>query len=115
MNQVIDDQEQATTKVRVVYDGSAKLNESGLSLNNCLQTGLNLIPKLFNVLVKFRSYSLLFFSNLICQKTGFHQKAQGLHEGASQSTKKKKVQQRPENTRQNNNKYKVQYKNKNTH
>jgi len=42
----------------VVYDGSAKLNESGLSLNNCLQTGPNLIPKLFNILVKFRNYSI---------------------------------------------------------
>ena len=42
-----------TTKVRVVYDGSAKSSENGLSLNNYLQT---LIPKLFNVLVRFRSY-----------------------------------------------------------
>ena len=30
----------------------------GFSLNDCLQTGPNLIPKLFNVLVKFRSYSI---------------------------------------------------------
>jgi hypothetical protein len=32
-----------TTKLRVVYDGSAK-------------QGPNLIPKLFDILIKFRSY-----------------------------------------------------------
>ncbi|XP_065895895.1 uncharacterized protein [Dysidea avara] len=46
----------STTKVRVVYDGSAKLKESGLSLNDCLQTGPNLIPRLFDVVVRFRSH-----------------------------------------------------------
>ena len=48
--------ERATTKIRIVYDGSAKLSDSGLSLNDCLQTGPNLIPKLFDVLVQFRSH-----------------------------------------------------------
>jgi len=33
---------------------------------------------------------LFLFIYLICPKTEFHQKAQGLHEGASQSTKIKK-------------------------
>ena len=39
----------------MVYDGSAKLNEFHLSLNDCLQTGLNLIPKLFDILIHFQS------------------------------------------------------------
>ena len=51
-------QDRATTKVPVVYDGSAKSKDGGFSLNDCLQTGPNLIPKLFNVLVKLRSYSI---------------------------------------------------------
>ena len=44
--------ERSTTKVRIVYDGSAKFNDS-ISLNDCLQTGPNLIPKLFDVLIRF--------------------------------------------------------------
>ena len=46
--------ERSTTKMRVVYDGSAKCSGSSLSLNDCLQTGPNLIPKLFDVLARFR-------------------------------------------------------------
>lgn len=48
--------ERATTKVHIVYDGSAKLNDSEFSLNKCLEIGPNLILKLFNVLVQFRSH-----------------------------------------------------------
>ncbi|XP_065902557.1 uncharacterized protein [Dysidea avara] len=50
--------ERATTKIRIVYDGSAKLNESEPSLNECLQTGPNLIPKLFDVLLRFRAHPI---------------------------------------------------------
>ena len=48
----------STTKVRVVYDGSARFSESHLSLNDCLQTGPNLIPKLFDILICFRGYRI---------------------------------------------------------
>ena len=48
--------ERFTTKIRIVYDGSAKLSDAELSLNDCLQTGPNLIPKLFDMLVQFRSH-----------------------------------------------------------
>ena len=48
--------ERATTKIRIVYDGSAKLGNSELSINECLQTGPNLVPNLFDVLVRFRSH-----------------------------------------------------------
>ena len=47
-------QDKQTTKVRVVYDGSAKSVESPLSINDCLLTGPNLIPNLFNILIRFR-------------------------------------------------------------
>ena len=51
-------QDKQTTKVRVVYDGSAKSVESPLSINDCLLTGPNLIPKLFNGLIRFRWNSI---------------------------------------------------------
>ena len=43
-----------TTKLRIVYNGSMRLSTDAVSLNDCLETGPNLIPKLFNVLIKFR-------------------------------------------------------------
>ena len=39
------------TKVRIVYDGLAKSTSTPFSQNDCLMTGPNLIPKLFNILV----------------------------------------------------------------
>jgi len=51
-------QERETTKIRVVYDGSAKDKGESLSLNDCLHTGPNYIPLLFDVLVRFRSYTI---------------------------------------------------------
>ena len=50
--------ERATTKICIVYDGSAKLNDSEASLNECLQTGPNLIPRLFEVLIGFRTHRI---------------------------------------------------------
>ena len=47
-------QDKQTTKLRIVYDGSAKTRTNSISLNDCLRTGPNLIPKLFDVLIKFR-------------------------------------------------------------
>ena len=46
-------QDKQTTKVCVVYDESAKAVESPLSITDCLLTSPNLIPKLFNVLIRF--------------------------------------------------------------
>ena len=56
--------DRSTTKVRVVYDSSAKSSESNLSLNDCLQKGPNLIPKIFKVLVRFRSYPIAVTANI---------------------------------------------------
>ena len=47
-------QDKDTTKLRVVYDGSAKSESEGRSLNKFLETGPNFIPRLFDVLVRFR-------------------------------------------------------------
>ena len=43
-----------TTKLRIAYDGSAKPPDREHSLNDCLETGPNFIPQLFDTLVKFR-------------------------------------------------------------
>ena len=48
-------QDHSTTKLQIVYDGSAKSIKDDCSLNDCLQVGPNFIPKLFNILIKFRS------------------------------------------------------------
>ena len=45
--------DKATTKLRVVYDGSAKTGASP-SLNDCLYTGPNLEQSIFSILIKFR-------------------------------------------------------------
>ena len=41
-----------------MYDGSATSKDGVLSLNDCLQVGPNLIPKLFNVLIRFRCHPI---------------------------------------------------------
>ena len=47
-------QHSQTTKLRIVYDGSARDVGDNYSLNDCLQKGPNFIPKLFEILIKFR-------------------------------------------------------------
>ena len=49
-------QDKETSKVRVVFDGSAKSSKDDLSLNECLEKGPNLVPNLFDTIVKFRGY-----------------------------------------------------------
>ena len=56
--------ESDTTKIHIVYDGSAKSNNSKPSLNECLWVGANLIHKLFDIFVKFKSHSITLTTNI---------------------------------------------------
>lgn len=48
-------EQNSTTKLRVVYDGSAKLGKSDHSINDCLFVGPKLIPLLMPLVLKFRT------------------------------------------------------------
>ena len=61
---VVIRRERDTTKIRIVYDGSARLGNSELSINECLQTGPNLVPNLFDVLVRFRSHRIAIIADI---------------------------------------------------
>ena len=47
-----------TTKLRIVFDGSAKERNNEQSLNDHLLNGPNFIPPIFDVLVQFRSHAI---------------------------------------------------------
>ena len=57
-------QDKVTTKLRVVYDGSATTESRNYSLNDCLLTGPNLIPQIFDMLVKFRQNKIGLVSDI---------------------------------------------------
>jgi len=57
-------QQRETTKLRIVYDGSAKDVNDTYSLNDCLQTGPNFIPKLLNTLIKFQTYPVALVADI---------------------------------------------------
>ena len=48
-------QDKETTKLRIVFDGSAK-TKSNFSLNDCLAKGPNLTPLVFDILLRFRLF-----------------------------------------------------------
>ena len=61
-------EERDTTKVRIVFDASAK--EFGPSLNECLYKGPQLTPLLFNILLRFRSKVIALTADI---EKAFHQ------------------------------------------
>ena len=50
-------EEKSTTKIRVVFDASAKKRDA-VSLNEILYEGPSLTPELFTLLIKFRIYPI---------------------------------------------------------
>lgn len=63
-------QDRQTTKLQVVFDGSAKSSNDDLSLNDCLQKGPNLVPHLFDTVIKFRGYPIGIIADI---EKAFHQ------------------------------------------
>ena len=51
-------QDRQTTKLRIVYDASAKAKDE-VSLNDCLHPGPNLVPLIFDVLLRFRLHKII--------------------------------------------------------
>ena len=54
--------DKTTSKLRIVYDTSS--TKEGPSLNQCLETGPNLLPVLMDTLIKFRSYKGALISDI---------------------------------------------------
>ena len=52
-----------TTKVRIVFDGSAK-DSQGVSLNDCLATGQNLNPELVQLLLQYRTHEVALIGDI---------------------------------------------------
>ena len=56
--------ESSTTAMRIIYDASAKISSTALSLNDCLHTGPDLIQRLQNMLLTFRSHKIAFTADI---------------------------------------------------
>ena len=53
-----------TTKLRIVYDASAKSHKSAVALNDCLEAGPSLNPLLFDILLRFREKRIAIVANI---------------------------------------------------
>ena len=53
-----------TTRLRIIFDGSAKTADRDYSFNDYLETGPNSLLQLFDVLMSFRSNLIAFTSNV---------------------------------------------------
>ena len=53
-----------STKVRVVYDASAKAKKAEKSLNECLHTGPSLTTVLYDVLLRMRTYPVMLVADI---------------------------------------------------
>ena len=63
-------EDKSTTKLRVAFDGSAKSNSKDLSLNDCLEKGPSVTPHIFDILRRFRSYTIGIVADI---EKAFHQ------------------------------------------
>ena len=63
-------EDRETTKLRIVFDGSARADKDHYSLNDCLEKGPNLTPHVFEVLAKFRRYPVGLTADI---EKAFHQ------------------------------------------
>ena len=54
----------ASTKVRPVFDASAK-SYNGYSLNDCVETGPNLLPDLVGILLRFRRWKVALTTDIV--------------------------------------------------
>ena len=59
-----------TTKLRIVFGGSAQSSEHKYSLNDCLERGPNLTPHIFSILLRFHSYQIGITADI---EKAFHQ------------------------------------------
>ena len=57
-------EDKETSKLRIVYDASAKANRLGQSLNDCVETGPCLLPKIFDILVRLRANKIAITSDI---------------------------------------------------
>ena len=55
--------DKSTTKIRIVYDASAK-GSNGLSLNNCLHKGPKFDQNIINILLRFRVHRIAFSADI---------------------------------------------------
>ena len=56
-------EDKETSKVRIVYDASSK-QPGGRSLNDCLETGPNLLPQITDILIRFRGNKIGLVSDI---------------------------------------------------
>ena len=63
-HQAVIREDAATTKVRIVYDASAKARKGTKSLNECLHTGPSLNPLLYAMLLKFRMHPIVLMADI---------------------------------------------------
>lgn len=59
-----------STPVRVVFNGAAKSKSDRYTINNCLHKGLNSIPPIPMILLKFRLHEFALISDI---RKAFHQ------------------------------------------
>ena len=55
--------DKSTTKIRIVYDASAK-DKNGTSFNNCLHKGLKFDQNIINILIRFSVHRVAFSSDI---------------------------------------------------